>query len=83
MTIRAFQTTLWEVKSIVFAATASQARYTTFKEAHGAGYRVVSFGEIKARRRSDLDGATLKSGAEPKPRVGYIRESLVPRKGKP
>lgn len=61
--MRAFKTTCGVI-SIVFADTASQARYDTYKAAREAGY-FVEFGEITVKRAPEYDNREQIDGRLP------------------
>lgn len=62
--IKAFETEAGGIRSIVFAANAGKARYSTMLEAQDAGYE-YAFAQISVRRAPVYDVRRTKCGGIP------------------
>ena len=67
------------IVSIVFAETASKARYTTYLSANDAGYK-ITFPDITVRRASQYDCRRTTDGNIPAGRMCHRAEFLATEK---
>lgn len=74
--VRAFRTELWGVVSIVFAESASKARYSTYLSATNAGY-FLSLLLPKVRRSPEYDQRKTLKGSIPREGICIQPERLL------
>ncbi len=77
MSDRAYRTEAWGIAGIVFAATASKARWACVRGARSAGYS-TAFSDVSVRRAPEYDGATMDDGTPLFPGRCYMPDCLRP-----
>ena len=77
MAARAFKTSCCGIDCIVFADSASKARYTTFLSANDAGWNVC-FADIRVIRAPEFDQGVLYGGGIVEDMVCYGIDYLEP-----
>lgn len=75
-TLKAFETKLGGITSVVFADTPGQAKSATIRAAREAGYN-YKFTAVRCRRRRHLDGARFPTGPKPEPCRAYCPDYLI------
>jgi len=73
--IRAFKTEACGVVSIVFAGSASQARWTTLQAAREVGYK-LDFGNVSVLRAPEYDVRLTPEGRIPSARMCHAADRL-------